>query len=134
MSGRRRDLPGTSSGAPEGLTHNPFASLRAGGTPTSRIVSAPTAAPSARTSSDASASPRRIVVRVERKGHGGKTVTRVEGLVGRDLAELARELSRALGAGARVEGADLVVQGEHVERIERCLVERGVRDVVRGNR
>lgn len=77
----------------------------------------------------------KLVVRRERKGHGGRTVTRIEGL-GLDDAELealAREAARALGCGARAEEDVVVVQGEPGERLEVWLRERGARKVVRGN-
>jgi translation initiation factor 1 len=74
-------------------------------------------------------------VRLERAGHGGKSVTRVEGpgLVGADLSALATELSRALGLGARVEGGELLVQGDQRERVGEALRGRGFGDVRRGN-
>lgn len=75
-----------------------------------------------------------VVVRRERKGRGGKTVTRAEraGEGTGDRGGLAKELKRALGAGARWEADDLVVQGDLVERVARWFEDRG-RTVVRGN-
>jgi translation initiation factor 1 (eIF-1/SUI1) len=69
-----------------------------------------------------------IVVRREKKGRGGKAVTLAEGadLAGRDLETLARELAKALGAGARVEDGALVVQGEQVDRLVAWLGGIGV--------
>ena len=94
----------------------------------------PTAAPSGPPAA-APGLPSRAVVRRERKGHGGKTVTRIEqlGLEGAGLGELARELRRDLGCGARSEGEDLLVQGDQVERVATWLEARGVPRVVRGN-
>lgn len=88
---------------------------------------APAAPPAAR-------GPARAVVRMERKGRGGKEATVVEKL---DLprAELARwsdALKRALGCGGGVEDGALVVQGDQRERVVRWLEERGVKKVVRG--
>src|SRR5437762_10703019 len=55
----------------------------------------------------------KIVLRRERKGHGGKTVTVVEGfrLPPSALEKIARELKRALGCGATLDGARIIVQG-----------------------
>lgn len=77
----------------------------------------------------------RVTVRLERSGHGGKSVTRVEGpgLAGADLAALARELAKALGVGVRVEGVELLVQGDQRERLGEALGRRGFADVRRGN-
>jgi translation initiation factor 1 len=75
------------------------------------------------------------VVRRERKQRGGKTVTRVARLeLGADeLKRLARAMAKALGCGAKVEGEDIIVQGDQVERAARWLERRGARRVVRGN-
>lgn len=77
----------------------------------------------------------KVVVRRERKGHGGRTVTRLEGLdlPEADLEALAREAGRALGCGGRLEDGVPVVQGDPGDRLEAWLRERGARKVVRGN-
>ncbi|MBS2032348.1 MAG: translation initiation factor [Deltaproteobacteria bacterium] len=78
--------------------------------------------------------PARAVLRRERKGHGGKEVTRVEklGLNARELEEWCKALKRELGAGGLVEGEDLVFQGDQRERLEKLLQKRGVRQIVQG--
>ena len=77
----------------------------------------------------------RLTVRFERAGHGGKTVTVVEGpgLRNARLAELAKEIARALGGGARDEGGELHVQGDQCARLVPWLEKRGFGDVRRGN-
>jgi len=139
----------SASGPPEGLTHSPFAKAfgrTVSSVPPASVGGAPhepeerssrrmAPAPAGLRSAHAPGSP--VVVQVERKGHGGKTVTRVRGLAPGQVGELdeaARELRRTLGAGARAEAGELLVQGEHVERVERWLLEHGVQHVVRGNR
>ena len=101
--------------------------------PVSSPVSSPAASSPA--SPAASRSAARVVVRRERKGHGGKAVTIAEGpgLADQDLATLAREAARALGAGARVEDGALVVQGEQTERLVAWLGTRGFGTISRGN-
>lgn len=81
----------------------------------------------------------RIVVRKERKGRGGKTVTVLQGLRGSadEREALAQELRKAMGCGGALEAdADgaplLVLQGELVERCVSWLVARGARDVRKG--
>ena len=77
----------------------------------------------------------RLVARKERKGHGGRTATRVSGLLA-DTArrdETTRALKRALGCGARWDEGDLVVQGGDVERVAAWFEARG-HVVVRGTR
>jgi len=74
----------------------------------------------------------KVVVKKERKGHGGKTVTVVSGIAPPFLDELCGELKRALGCGARVEDGALVLQGELVERAVAFLEKKGAKRVIRG--
>ncbi|HWN71229.1 MAG TPA: translation initiation factor [Haliangium sp.] len=78
--------------------------------------------------------PARAVVRLERKGRGGKEVTRIEKL-GLGVDELERwcgELKKALGCGGTVEGDALVLHGDLRPRVEPLLLARGVRKVTMG--
>jgi translation initiation factor 1 len=77
----------------------------------------------------------RLVVRHERAGRGGKTVTIAEGpaLHGRKLEELARDAGKALGVGARIEASALVLQGDQTERLIAWLASRGFASIVRGS-
>ncbi len=113
-----------------GLKHNPFAAL--GGRASSKESSSP---PAPSSKSPPPPTRERVTVRQERAGRGGKTVTIVEGpgLDGRDLPDLAREISRALGVGARVEEGLLVVQGDQRDRLRAWLESRGFGGVARGN-
>lgn len=76
--------------------------------------------------------PARAVVRMERKGRGGKEVTVVEQLEGIDLDKWLKELKNALGCGGAVEGATIVLQGDHRKRLPPLLEARGVRKVTVG--
>jgi len=69
---------------------------------------------------------------MERKGRGGKTVTVIAQLQLEQagLEQVAGDLRRALGCGARVEGAEVVVQGDVRDRARAWLTERGVQRVV----
>jgi translation initiation factor 1 len=106
--------------------NNPFAALRdkldslpAGPAP------APPPAPKA---------PARAVVRMERKGRGGKEVTAIEqlGLSPRELERWLKDLKSALGCGGAVEGDALVLQGDQRKRLPELLAARGVRKVTVG--
>jgi translation initiation factor 1 (eIF-1/SUI1) len=67
----------------------------------------------------------KVVVRRERKGHGGKTVTRISGiLTGREA--LAQRLKKQMGVGARVDGETLVLHGDQRERVARWLESHGL--------
>lgn len=141
------------------LKHNPFAALRAEAAPSapppatpagaattaasppmaSGPVAAPAVAPAApapthapaATTPTAGKGPARAVVRMERKGRGGKEVTIIDKL---ELAPAAREqwlkaLKQSLGTGGVLEGEDLVLQGDHRDRAAAWLEARGVRKV-----
>lgn len=75
--------------------------------------------------------PARAVVRMERAGRGGRTVTVVEKLELRpaELETWLSDLKRALGCGGVVEGAALVLQGDTRERVGAWLAARGVKKV-----
>jgi translation initiation factor 1 len=76
----------------------------------------------------------RAVVRMERKGRGGKEVTVVEqlGLPQAQLEVWLKALKGALGCGGAVEEESLVLQGDHRERVPALLESRGVRRVIVG--
>jgi translation initiation factor 1 len=78
--------------------------------------------------------PARAVVRMERKGRGGKEVTVVEqlDLPARDLDRWLKDLKGALGCGGVLEGATLVLQGDQRKRLPDLLAARGVRKVTVG--
>jgi len=127
------------------LSHNPFAALR--GDAEKRGAGHPSAPapgetpPSGEARGDGAgraggaAPASKLVVRFEARGHGGKPVTRVQGLplAAAQLEDLARDLRRGLGAGARVEGPDLVVQGRQQDRVIAWLAEHGHPGAARGN-
>ena len=121
--------------------HNPFAALAGLRDSLPGAERAPEAAPTpARpaAASEAASVPSLasgIVLRRERKGRGGKTITRIDGLPerGAELDTLARELKRGLGCGASVEGDAILLQGDLVERALRDLLARGYRGARAGN-
>ena len=83
----------------------------------------------------AGTTPGKLIVRFEAKGHGGKTVTRISGLEidSEALKNMARDLKKAMGTGARVEEGDVLVQGKLVERVAEWLTKAGHGKVIRGN-
>jgi translation initiation factor 1 len=115
------------SSGPAAPFNDAFARLRAQ-LPEGHVAAAPATAPAA------PPAPARAVVRLERKGRGGKEATVVEklGLLPAELAAWADALKRALGCGGGVEGAAIAVQGDQRDRVVHWLEGRGVRKVVRG--
>lgn len=63
----------------------------------------------------------------DRKGRGGKTVTRITGLplTASELKKLCKQLKGMLGGGGAVKEADLELQGDHRDRLVVWLQEQG---------
>ncbi|HEU4726804.1 MAG TPA: hypothetical protein VFT22_02915 [Kofleriaceae bacterium] len=78
--------------------------------------------------------PARAVVRMERKGRGGKEVTVVDklGLRPAELEAWCRELKQALGCGGSVDGDLIVLQGDLRARIASVLTAKGIPKVTIG--
>ena len=69
----------------------------------------------------------RLVVRIERKDRGGKTVTIVENFAGKtdDLADLGRLLKSKCGVGGTVKDGVILVQGDFRKRVAEILTGQG---------
>jgi len=109
--------------------HNPFAKLKESLRDLPPGL-APAPAPAAGPAPEPEGPPR-AVVRMERKGRGGKEVTVVEQLAlpPAELEAWLKALKQALGCGGAVEDGTLVVQGDHRARVRSWLEARGVRRV-----
>ena len=126
-----RDQPkkkGPAEAAPRGPQGSPFAALEA-----LRNQLPPGAPPPPRPAAE-KRGPARAVVRMERKGRGGKEVTVVDklGLSPDELARWCRELKQALGCGGAVDGDTIVLQGDLRRRLPELLAARGVGRVTVG--
>lgn len=76
----------------------------------------------------------KIVVRKERAGRGGKTVTMIEGVAANAVDDVAREMKKALGCGAVVEDGAIVLQGEQEDRAQAFLQKKGATKIVMGTK
>lgn len=73
----------------------------------------------------------RVIVRKERKGHGGKTVTIVEvrPCDRINLNDLARKIKNGLGCGGRTEGPLIILQGDIVDRVKYWFSIQGIKKI-----
>ena len=69
----------------------------------------------------------KLRVWLDRKQRGGKTVTLVKGFVGpeADLEELARMLKTKCGVGGAAKQGEIIIQGDHRDRVVELLSKAG---------
>ncbi len=90
--------------------------------------------PDAKSTSDKPTGSLKLVLRREKKGRAGKTVTRLLGLPSpEDRTTWAKRLKKELGCGATIEGDDVILLGDVGERAKTRLEAGGLRRVVLGN-
>ncbi|KIG12465.1 hypothetical protein DB30_01457 [Enhygromyxa salina] len=122
------------------LTSNPFAGLAAlrPSAPAAPDVAPDPTAAAASELAPASAMPAaaltgRLIVRRQKKGQGGKTVTCIEGLDPAAIPELLPRLKRELGCSARADAAVLIAGTADHARVATWLRKVGATQVTLGN-
>lgn len=66
-----------------------------------------------------------IIVRIDRKQRGGKTVTLVEGFTGSpdDLKELGKMIKTKCGVGGSQKDGEIIIQGDFKEKVYQILLD-----------
>lgn len=69
----------------------------------------------------------RLRLSMERAGRGGKTVTLVKGYVGSEenINALCKLLKQKCGVGGSVKGGEIIIQGDHRQRLVEILKNEG---------
>lgn len=115
------------------VSSHPFAKLQALRT-AAPSGGAPAGAAAAAGAGPDGKGPAWAVIRLERKGRGGKEATIVEklGLPPAELEQWCKDLKQTLGCGGVVEGDTIILQGDLRPRLSAVLAKRGVRKVTVG--
>jgi translation initiation factor 1 len=112
------------------LGHNPFGALATMKAPSS---SSSSSAP-APVKKELARFAEKVVVRKTKKGHGGKTVTVVQGVLKPVRDDLAVTMKKSLGCGGGVDDdGDIVLNGDLVDRVIAFLEAQGAKKIVRGS-
>lgn len=77
----------------------------------------------------------KLIVGIDRRNRGGKTVTIVSGFVGTaaDLAELGRTLKVKCGVGGSAKDGEITIQGDLRDKVTALLQSMGYVKAKRGN-
>jgi len=73
-----------------------------------------------------------IRVHLEKKGRGGKSVSLIRGLEelsDSELNDLGKEIKAKCGVGGSVKNGEIIIQGEHRDRIIALLKEKGFKNI-----
>lgn len=73
------------------------------------------------------AAQQKLRVRLETKHRAGKTVTLVDGFVGKDedREELGKKLKNYCGTGGSAKDGEIIVQGDHRDKVLQWLLKNG---------
>jgi len=76
----------------------------------------------------------KLVVRLDTRHRGGKSVTIVEGYTGADIEETGKKLKVYCGTGGSVKEGMIIIQGDNRQKIMEWLIKYGFKNVKNINR
>ncbi len=80
------------------------------------------------------AAEQKLRVRLEKNGRGGKVVSLIYGFRGndKDLNSLAKTLKSSCGTGGSAKNGEIIIQGDHVDKIIQKLKDMGYAQTKKG--
>lgn len=71
--------------------------------------------------------PSPLSIVIDRKGRNGKTATIIEGFTiqQEEIEDIARKLKQSLGVGGSVREGEILIQGDHKEKVKQFLIKSG---------
>ena len=77
--------------------------------------------------SDAQVQKEKLTIVTDKKGRNGKTATIIEGFTipQNKVEDIAKSLKQKLGVGGSVREGEILIQGEHKEKIKKFLLQNG---------
>ncbi len=72
-----------------------------------------------------------IRIHLEKKGRGGKSVSIITGLSCNDatLSDIGKDIRKKCGVGGSVKNGEIIIQGNHREKIKSILQDLGYRNI-----
>jgi translation initiation factor 1 len=69
----------------------------------------------------------KLRIKLDTKQRAGKSVTLVQGYIGKeeDLEQLGKQLKNFCGTGGSVKDGEIIIQGDHREKIVQWLIKNG---------
>jgi translation initiation factor 1 len=75
----------------------------------------------------------KLKIKLDTKHRAGKAVTLIEGFIGKDadLQELGKKLKSFCGTGGSAKDGEIIIQGDHREKVTQWLIKNGYKNVKR---
>ena|SRR5688572_2660786 len=74
---------------------------------------------------------KKITVKLDKKHRGGKVVTIITGYPSKEIDEAGKKLKMYCGTGGSVKDYEIIIQGDHRDKVVQWLQKAGIKDIKR---